>query len=814
MNNFEIFPWDSKFNTGIAVIDEQHQTLVNLLNELAIHLANLSAPFILNQIYEKLNSYADYHFKTEENIWKTHFQNDEWFDNHEKSHESFLAEISRYQSEGKNIPLDDSIQQIVAFLVHWLASHILESDKRMAMVVMALESGLSLEEAKISANIQMSGSTKILIDTVLKMYDSLSSRTMELMREKSLRMQAEQALFASEEKWKFILESGKENIWDWNIEAKDNLKSEPEVLFFDILSNIRGDSNDYQIHPADLPQLKNDFHDHLEGKTEFYINKHRVLRNNGTWSWFVTKGKIISRDHNGIPLRMIGTNSNITERELATMIYLHSSQAMFITDASNCIISINPAFTKITGYTVNDILGKNPRILSAGKHDKQFYAEMWEHLSKNGSWVGEVINRKKNGEIYTESLGINTIIDAKGNVDHYIALFFDITDKKHNEILLRHSQKMSAIGQLTGGISHDFNNILSIIQTNIELLERNITDKEKIIKRVYDIKTAVKRAADLNVKLLNFSRQKPLNKSKCNINQLLKQMENMIVHSLTPQIKIKYILDETINLVEIDSGDFENSILNMLINARDAISGQGNIIIQTGKSNFNDVNCLITQNVCNGSFVYVSIQDDGTGISLNLQEHLFEPFYTTKEIGKGTGLGLATVYSFVKRSGGCITLDSKPGSGTTFCIYLPEIKSQEVQDFEMVLNEEEKSEGTEAILVVDDETFLLEALKEYFESTGYRVFTAENAHNALEILKTKPDINLLFSDIVMPEMNGYELAKQVSALYPKIKILLTSGYTRNLEENDKNDYKEFKLITKPYKLPELAKSIRDLLDSP
>lgn len=419
---FDIFPWDKNFETGIGLIDEQHKKLVHILNQLAAHLANRSHEVILERIFEELAEYADYHFKTEEEIWSKYLQDDECYVAHEQIHKSFISQVIELKQLDADKPLDLVIQDIVSFLSKWLAYHILDSDKRLAKVVLAIESGNSLEQAKVIANEQMSGSMQILINTVLKMYDSLSTRTLDLMREKALRKEAEDALTLSEERWKFILAGGGEGIWDWDLKQNQSLDS---------LSNkLAWSKENTTVHPQDLQRMEADLQDHLDGKTEFYINKHRILQKDGSWSWMLTRGKVVTRDDNGNAIRMVGTHSDVTKRELAALIFQYSSQAMFIADANNEIISINPAFTTITGYSEKETVGKNPSFLSSGIHDEQFYKNMWRSIDSVGYWIGEIWNKRKNGEAYPEILCINTVLDHNGLIDHYLALFTDITDSK------------------------------------------------------------------------------------------------------------------------------------------------------------------------------------------------------------------------------------------------------------------------------------------------------------------------------------------------------------------------------------------------
>lgn len=817
---FEIFPWHKNFETGLDIVDEQHKKLVDILNQLAAHLANRSNPITLNKVFDELASYADYHFKTEEKIWLNHFKDDSWFTKHEHTHESFIDKVISIKKEEDIKPLDDVIQEIVSFLAKWLAFHILDSDKRMAIAVKHLKEGKSLEQAKNIANEEMSGATQILIETVLAMYDSLSTRTMDLMREKTLRKQAEQALQISEERWKFILEDGAENVWDWDIKNDSSNHSYQEASLFELTDSAQQKSPDKaHIHPADIKRVNQDLQDHLDGKTEFYANKYRMVNENGSWSWVSSRGKVVSRDEDGQALRMVGTHSDITERELVSLIYKNSSQAMFVTDRSNNIINANPAFTKMTGYSMEDVLGKNPKFLSSGKQSEDFYKKMWNILQTTGHWEGEIYNKRKNGETYIESLHINTIVDANGNIDHFIAMFSDITERKKTEETLRRAQKMDTIGQITGGISHDFNNLLGIILGNMDLLEYQVKLEDKAKLRLADMRKAGERAVALAKQLLGFSRRQTDKIIATNINVIIKGMNSLISRSVTPEIEIKHQIEPDLWLTNIDPGDFEDVLLNLTMNARDAMNGHGHLILKTSNSVLNKDFCDSNPGASPGEYVELAITDHGHGMTIKQQEHIFEPFFTTKEKGKGTGLGLAMVYSFITRSNGFIKIDSEIDVGTTFHIYLPKEHTEQTSEenlYSTKLSEKNditKYKGTEIILIVDDEESLRFLAQELLQNSGYRVLTANDGLHALEQLSKEPNINLLFSDVVMPGgMNGYELAEQAKTKFPKLKILITSGYETHIAVSDNQKQFKANILEKPYSSLKLLKFIRAELD--
>lgn len=393
-----------------------------------------------------------------------------------------------------------------------------------------------------------------------------------------------------------------------------------------------------------------------------------------------------------------------------------------------------------------------------------------------------------------------------------IAVFTDITEQRNAEVQLRQSQKMEAVGQLTGGIAHDFNNILNIILGSLYLLEREIPD-DKAREHINTMKRTGQRAADLTRQLLAFSRSEATSKKTIDINGMIDNLRNLIIHSLTPQVELDYQFTKDLWLTEIDPGDFEDALLNLTLNARDAMSGRGRLTLETSNCMLDASYCSLNPGVSPGEYVQLAVSDTGKGISRNQQDRIFEPFFTTKEKDKGTGLGLAMVFGFVKRSRGYIKLYSEPGIGTTFRIYLPRFDGQDDLSGEMHTQSQQLPKGTETLLIVDDEIDLANIARESLQALGYKVLTASNGTEALELMNEGSSIDLLFSDVVMPGgINGFELAEIAITLLPNLKILLTSGYTeRAVAHNGQARFKT-NLLDKPYTQYELAQRVRNLLD--
>jgi len=650
MSSFDIFPWNKNFDTGVELIDEQHKVLVKILNRLAGNLADISDSVILNEIFDELENYAEYHFKTEEAIWYKYFKDDKWNLEHQRTHGSFMDEVNAIKNGEDKKPLSEVVYEIISFLSKWLAYHILDTDKRMAIVVIEMESGALLENAKLLAGDKMVVSRRVIIDTVLSMYSTISTRTLELMREKNLRAQAEKRLQVSEEKWKLVIDGGLNNVWDLDIEHSEFNKSDDDISLFDIDGNNTNNSNHTsKIHPADIKQMKSDFQDHIDGKTEFYSNKHRVFKEDNSWSWVLSRGKIVSRDKHGNALRMVGTNSDITERELATLIYKNSSQIIFISDAHNKIIHINPAFTKITGYSSKEVIGKNPKMLASGNHDKLFYKKMWNTINSSGHWGGEIYNKRKNGEIYPGHLEINVVTDSKGVVDHYFAITNDITEEyqykdelqKQQSYLLQKS-RMIQMGEMISMIAHQWRQPLGSIAASSIDLEIKLTldsfELEKEDERIKCKKYFTDSLKHINSLVQNLSTTiddfrdfyKP-NKNSVSelIDRPIKKALGIIKNSLalnSIEVIENYNSEKSVTIYE---NEMMQVILNILKNAQDNFIEkkiiEPKVIISTKEKQNSTI---------------LEICDNGGGIRGSVISKIFDPYFSTKSEKNGSGLGL------------------------------------------------------------------------------------------------------------------------------------------------------------------------------
>ena len=503
--------------------------------------------------------------------------------------------------------------------------------------------------------------------------------------------------------------------------------------------------------------------------------------------------------------------------EFLRLVFKHSPVGIALNDyETGAFIDANNALLEHTGYTSEEFFKLSYWDITPGKYKdaEDIQLKNLQQTGQYGPYEKEYI--RKGGNYYPVLLrGI--LVNDKSGKKMIWSFIEDISERKHAEKSLQRSQKMDAIGQLTGGIAHDFNNILGIILGNLELLELGIkNNSDKVSQRIADINKAGQRAVDLTKQLLSFSRSKSSRREVTNINDLIRKIENLISRSLTPEIETQKNLAKGLWLTNIDQGDFEDALLNLSINARDAMSGHGQLNILTKNVVLDKASSSHIVNGREGEFIELTISDTGSGITEEQLEHIFEPFYTTKDEGKGTGLGLSMVYGFIQRSEGFIQVTSKPGQGTTIKIYLPRCESKDSPAETIDNNKQARLPvGSETLLIVDDEESLLELAKTFLENAGYKIFTATNAEEALRILQQQTDISLLFSDIVMPgDINGYQLAEKARKNFPELKVLLTSGYTGKAIAD--NSFTQARLtsniLRKPYSKEELTIRIRTLLD--
>ncbi len=490
------------------------------------------------------------------------------------------------------------------------------------------------------------------------------------------------------------------------------------------------------------------------------------------------------------------------------------SESVLITDSQGIIEYTNKAFSNITGYSSEYAIGRTPSFLDSELHDKEYYDKIYEDVRNGETWKGRFTNVKKDGETYISDVLISPIRNAENEVVNFVVVEQDITEEVAKEEHLMQTQKMESIGQLAGGVAHDFNNLLMAIMGYVDLCKDELTKDHPAYELLNEIYDAADRSVIITRQLLAFARKQPISPKIINLNESISAMLKLLHRMIGEEINLKWDPCITPWLVKIDPGQLDQIITNLVVNARDAIEGTGNIIIETYKINVKpNVYLNEYQGLFEGEYMVIAVSDDGCGMDKKTQDNIFEPFFTTKDIGKGTGLGLSTIYGIVKQNNGMAHFYSEPGKGTTFRIYLPRFISNENE----TPDDDEADallKGDETILVAEDEKNIRIITTLILKGLGYTVLTAETTDHAIEIAEEyEGKIDLLLSDVVMPEMSGFQLGEKLKATRPDMQQLFMSGYTENVIDQQGMLKEGINFLPKPFSRETLGKKIRQILDS-
>ena len=500
------------------------------------------------------------------------------------------------------------------------------------------------------------------------------------------------------------------------------------------------------------------------------------------------------------------------EHERLMMAIEQSSETVVITDTAGSIEYVNPAFERITGYSRREVIGQNPRILQSGSHDSSFYIDMWKILTDGKNWSGRLINRKKDGSVYTEEATISPVQGSSGEIVNYVAVTRDITVEVKLEEQLRQAQKMEAIGQLAGGVAHDFNNLLQVINGYSELALAEIDVSLAAHEFIEEVKKAGSRGQTLVSQLLSFSRRQIINPVDLDLNKVIEKLMKMIRRVIGEHIRCEFLPGSELGTIHADYGQMEQVLMNLCVNSRDSFSAGGRIVIETGNVLI-DAEYVGTHSWAKpGRYVLLSVTDNGCGMDKKTLNSVFDPFFTTKSIGKGTGLGLSTVYGIVKQHNGIIQAYSEPGKGSLFKIYLPIVERRATEIPGKVPGKARG--GRETILLAEDDEMVRNLTRQILINSGYSVLEARDGDEALKIFYKHADtIDLLMMDVVMPELGGKEVYDKVRETYPEIRAIFCSGYSQNAIHTGFVLDDNLHFIQKPYSPDALLRIIRKLLDT-
>ncbi len=576
-----------------------------------------------------------------------------------------------------------------------------------------------------------------------------------------------------------------------------------------------------QIHPDDRERVKKAAEEARRsgiGKTLEYRIRHK----SGAWLVLESTSSVI-RDAKGEPEKLVIVNRDVSERKRTeeALRRLESGFRSVVEDAPYGIYSastagrflqVNPALQKMLGYELTEeLLGKDlPREIfrHAGEYQRliEILTRMQEIKDIEMEW------ERKDATPITVLCSGRRVNDENGALAHFEVFVEDVTEKRVLEKQLRMAQKMEAIGRLSGGIAHDFNNLLGVIIGYSRVLKRELGPSNPLSEHALEIEKAGQRAASLTKQLLAFSRQQVLTPAVLNLNSLASDMKKMLPQLLGEDIEVSLVLDPHLGNVKADQSQIEQVIMNLAVNARDAMPMGGKLKIETANVELDDAYTRLHSGSKVGSFVLLSVTDTGMGMDAVTLTHIFEPFFTTKERGKGTGLGLATVYGIVKQSNGYTGVDSSPGKGTSFQIYLPRHAGQPAID-ELKLDSPDMIRGSETILLVEDSEPLRKLVKTYLDSAGFRVFSAESGEAALELFtRIGVTIDLLLTDVVMPGMNGRALAEHLLPRQPGMKVVYMSGYTDTFIAGHGVLDPGTHLLHKPFTEEVFLRKVREVLD--
>ncbi len=594
--------------------------------------------------------------------------------------------------------------------------------------------------------------------------------------------------------------------------APDDLVGNKTVAFNDL------------ILPAYRERLWAEWQQVLRERGKFE-GEYEIATRDGAVKWVWEQGEGVYDEAGGL-LALEGFISDITarkraesERERLTRAIEQSREIIVITDAEGSILYVNPAFTRATGFSREETVGRNPRILQSGRHDAAFYRDMWTALLAGRTWEGQIVNKRKDGSLYTEQASISPVRDLAGRIVHFVAVKHDITrelaeqkEKEHLQSQLVQAQKMESIGRLAGGVAHDFNNMLQAILGYTEMALEQAKPDHPLHGDLKEIQKAAQRSALLTRQLQAFARKQVAAPRTLDLNEAVAGMTDMLRRLIGEKIELEWIPGENIGLVRIDPVQIDQIVANLCINARDAIENSGRIAIETGSRTIDRPIRGAHGEIAPGSYVVLTIRDDGNGMPPEVLDHIFEPFFTTKQPGKGTGLGLATVYGIVRQNQGGIQVESAPRAGSTFRVFLP--RHAGTADPEPASESPAPgSRGAETILLVEDENTILQAARRVLESLGYRVLATKSAEEALRLAEThKADIRLVVSDVIMPEMNGPEMIRRMLERHPALRHLYMSGYAANLIAEQGVRENGVNFIQKPFTRKSLARMVRLALD--
>jgi len=633
------------------------------------------------------------------------------------------------------------------------------------------------------------------------------------------RKEAEQALQLSESRLRLALEAGAMGTWDVNLETGETRWSESHSRLFGLgPGQFNGTMEGFWrcVQPDDLPGVQAEAARCRDNRLPFR-HEFRVVWPDGSARWMSARGTF-SYDPGGKPVRLLGVIWDITEqrraegeRQRLTAAIEHAGESFVILARGGIIVYVNPAFERTSGYSSQEVAGRRWDLLSTDKTDDAFRSAVWATLSKGQSWSGRSAVKRKDGTSITIECTVSPVLGKGGEIEYMVAVYRDITEELRMEEELRQAQKIESIGRLAAGVAHDFNNMLTPILGYTEILLAAMHPADARYGQLLEIKKAAECSRDLTRQLIAFSRKQVLQVKAVDLRDVVSGIEQLLRRTVRKNIALKTSLSAAACPVAVDVGQVEQILMNLAVNAQDAMPNGGEIAIDVAPAELDAAFCSVHHGAKPGRYAALIVSDTGCGMDEETRQHAFEPFFSTKS-DQGTGLGLSTVYGVVKQHAGSIWIDSEPGKGARFSIYLPAALPQPGPS-EGQSPSRQAYRGNETILLVEDNEMVRKLTQNLLHMQGYTVLSFASGREALSAAEGGGrTIDLLLADVVMPDISGRDLSAKLREKSPKLKVLYMSGYSDDAIEHHGVIEAGTEFIQKPFSVGGLAAKVREVLD--
>jgi PAS domain S-box-containing protein len=517
----------------------------------------------------------------------------------------------------------------------------------------------------------------------------------------------------------------------------------------------------------------------------------------------------------GIAIEITDRRRVEEDRERLAKAVEQTGESIVITDAEGVIQYINPAFELVTGYTREEVIGANSRILKSGKQSAAFYQDMWQTISSGDIWSGRFINKRKDGSTYEEDATISPIRNASGAITNYLAVKRDVSQEIRLQEQLFQAQKMEAVGRLAGGVAHEFKNLLMVILNRAQFAIDRLPPDSAAARDLGEVLASTDRASALARQLLALSHRQPMEPKVVSMNAIIEDVRKLVHPLMGENIKIHFEPIADIGNVRVDIAQIEQIIMNLAVNARDAMAAGGTLSVETRNVHLGKESCYRLVDVTDfspGDYVMLAISDNGGGMAPEVKSRIFEPFFTTKSRPEGTGLGLAIVYGIVKQHDGYLAVESEPGNGTTFSIYLPRIEESADEAAAMEKKNRALPLGHEKVLVVEDDPAVRSMTTKILKALGYSAIGAPTSQEAIKLAEEQGGFDLLLADVILPDTDGKMLAEELMERGLASRVLFMSGYIDGRISESSHGSINHRLITKPFTRDVLARRVREALD--